>query len=113
MAEFAALDIEPEKACVSESRDSGRINGFGIYEMTADSVILHKISPENDLVLFDGIARSIMFLAVLKGIEKAVFKASTMDNAGKLRFVKDESGVLEPISEIFNGCDDCRHNKNN
>lgn len=94
---------------VSEAKDGETVTGYGIYEFLDDRIVIHKISPESDLVLFDGIARSIMFLAVLKGIECAEFGETTLKNARLLRYIKESETALEPISTIFNGCENCKH----
>jgi len=112
LTKLAELGLDPEKVSVSEAIDGGNVIGFGIYELTSDSIMIHCIEPQNDLVLFDGIARSVMFLAVLKGIEKAEYRYDTRKNAALLKFITDEKPYLEPISSIFNGCEGCRHNKN-
>lgn len=113
LAKLAELGLAPENVSISEAIDGENVTGFGIYELTSDSIVIHGIEPENDLVLFDGIARSVMFLAVLKGIEKAEYRGNTRKNAALLKFITDEKPYLEPISSIFNGCEGCRHNKNN
>lgn len=106
------LGLDPEKISISEATDGGNVTGFGIYEFSGDSIVIHCIEPQNDLVLFDGIARSVMFLAVLKGIEKAEYRGDTRKNAALLKFISDEKPYIQPISSIFNGCEGCRHNKN-
>lgn len=109
---LAELGLDLEKICISESIDGENVTGFGIYEFSDDSIVIHHIEPLDDLVLFDGIARSVMFLAVLKGIEKAEYRGNTLKNAEMCRFITAENNCLEPISSIFNGCEGCRHNKN-
>lgn len=106
------LGISPSSAQISEAKDGEAVNGYGIYEFLGDRLVIHKISPEGDLVLFDGIARSIMFLAVLKGIERAEFGEQTAEKARLLRFISGQDTALEPISAIFSGCENCRHADN-
>lgn len=113
LAKLSELGLDSEKVSISEAVDGENVTGFGIYELTSDSIVIHCIEPLSDLVLFDGIARSVMFLAVLKGIEKAEYRGNTRKNAALLRFITDEKPYLEPISSVFNGCEGCRHNKNN
>lgn len=105
------LGISPSEAQISEAKDGDTVTGYGIYQFLTDKIVIHIISPENDLVLFDGIARSVMFLAVLKGIERAEFSEAVQKNARLLKFVKNSEAALEPISTIFNGCENCRHAK--
>lgn len=112
LTKLAELGLEPEKINISEAVDGGKVTGFGIYVFADDSIVINCIEPQNDLVLFDGIARSVMFLAVLKGIEKAEYRGNTCKNAKLLKFITDEKPYLEPISSVFNGCQGCRHNEN-
>ena len=109
---LSELGLDPEKISISEATEGDKVTGFGIYEVSDDSIVIHCIEPQDNLVLFDGIARSVMFLAVLKGIEKAEYRGDTRKNAVLLRFITDEKPYLEPISSVFNGCEGCRHNKN-
>lgn len=105
------LGLDPEKICISEAIDGNMVTGFGIYELAADRIIIHSIEPLADLLLFDGIARSVMFLAVLKGIEKAEYRGDTVKNAKLCGFISDEKPYLKPISSVFNGCKECRQSK--
>ncbi len=105
------LGIDPESAQVSESLDSGKVTGYAVYEFSGDSVVIHDIEAGGDLMLFDGIARSVLFLAALKGncgkaVERAVFGEQPRQIANKLGLA-GENGVLEPISDIFNKCESC------
>ncbi len=92
---------------ISEAVDDGEVGGFGIYEMASDVVTVYKISYGGDLMLGDGIIRSILFLAALKGIERAEFENGSDELPRRLRMIND-GNVLEPISEVFGGCEECR-----
>lgn len=92
---------------ISEAVNGDEVNGFGIYEFTPEAEIIYMISDGGDLMLADGILRSILFLAALKGIEKAVFENQSDNIAKRLGIIKD-GNILEPISDIFGGCENCR-----
>ena len=82
---------------ISEAVNDGRVDGFGIYSITPEQLTVYKISCGSDLMLADGLIRSILFLAALKGVEKAVFENGSDELPRKLCLIK--SGVvLEPIS---------------
>lgn len=91
---------------VSEAVNGDEINGFGIYELRPDAIVIYKIADFGDPMLADGILRSILFLAAVKGVEKAIFEQGNEDCAKKLGILKDGS-ILEPISDVFGGCEGC------
>lgn len=104
-----ALGLASEKdISVSEVVNDGRADGYGIYRLTKDEIRIYEISYGEDLALADGILRSILFLAALKGVEKAVFENESLEPAKKLGISKSE--ILEPISDIFTGCEGCKSN---
>lgn len=98
-----------ESVSVSEALNGGKADGFGIYKLEPDLITVYKISDNNDLMLADGILRSILFLAASRGVEKAVFENDAPDIAKKLGLIKS-CNILEPISDIFGGCESCKAN---
>lgn len=98
-----------EDVRISEAVDGEKVTGFGIYTLNSDNITVYKISDGGDLMLADGLLRSILFLAALKGIEKAVFESGSEDVAKRLGILKSGT-VLEPVSDIFGGCENCRQN---
>lgn len=111
-----SLGMEPNDVSVSESIDSGVVTGYALYSILGDCVKIYYIEAksktgENDLLLFDGIARSVLFLAVLKGVEKAEFSSCIAADA-KMLGLSDENGTLKPISAVFNKCKGCAHADN-
>ena len=100
---------ENENVMISEAVDGEKVNGYGIYELRPDEEVIYKISDGGDLMLADGILRSILFLAALRGVEKAVFECGSEKLTNRLGILKDGI-VLEPISDIFGGCESCKAN---
>ena len=94
---------------ISEAVDGEKVDGYGIYELRPDCITIYMISDTGDLMLADGIVRSILFLAASKGVEKAVFEKGSEKVPNRLGILKDGT-VLEPISDIFGGCEHCRNN---
>ncbi len=92
---------------ISEAVDGEKVGGFGIYSLSSEQITVYKISYGGDLMLGDGLIRSILFLAALKGIEKAVFENGSDELPQRLCMIK-EGNVLEPVSEIFGGCESCK-----
>ena len=94
---------------ISEAVDGDKVDGYGIYELRPDCITVYMISDGGDLMLADGILRSILFLAAFKGVEKAVFEKGSEKVPNRLGILKDGT-VLEPISDIFGGCEGCKNN---
>lgn len=92
---------------ISEAVDGEKVGGFGIYSLSSEQLTVYKISYGGDLMLGDGLIRSILFLAALKGVEKAVFENGSDELPRKLCMIK-EGNVLEPVSEVFGGCENCK-----
>ena len=101
---------EADGVSISEAVNGDIIDGYGIYRLEPEQITVYKISDGGDLMLSDGIIRSILFLAAMKGVEKAVFELGSDEPAKKLRLIK-EGNILEPISDIFGGCESCKSSK--
>ncbi len=100
------LDKNPNVR-ISEAVDGEKVTGFGMYELSPEQITVYMISYNDDLILGDGILRSVLFLAAMKGIEKAVFENGSEALPKRLKLIKD-GNVLEPVSEIFGGCESCK-----
>ena len=98
-----------ENVRISEAVDGEKVDGYGVYAIFPEYIAIYKISDGGDLMLADGILRSILFLAAMKGIERAEFYNGSEDFARRLGMIKDGT-VLEPISDVFDGCQSCKHN---
>ena len=94
---------------ISEAVDGDKVNGFGIYKITPEKIYIYSLSAGEDIMLADGILRSVLFLAALRGVERAEFLNNTEEYSKKLGMIK-EGFVLEPISDIFGGCENCKAN---
>ena len=92
---------------VVEAVDGEKILGTGMYHFENNELVLDKIEAEDDLYLYDGIVRAILFLAMMKGIDTARFELQNLEFAKKLGFVKNDN-TLEPISEFMSACKNCK-----
>lgn len=111
LCEIKSLGLSAEAAHVSEAVDGANVIGWAIYELGDDVLIIHKITPTEDLVLFDGIIRSVLFLAQQKGVNKAVVCGNAIEAAQRLKLLSDGKNTIEPISDVFGGCKHCKSNK--
>ena len=63
--------------------------------------------------LCDGIIRSILFKACLKGIDDAIFKIDDVNKINelkKLNFVENDNKTLSFIDDFMNSCKNCKKN---
>ncbi len=104
------LGLEGKHANVVEATENDTITGIGVYRMTEDGVAI-DYAEYNDLLLCDGIVRSILFLAYMRGAVSAYVNQEDkrlLSDCVKLRLC-DESGRLEKISSVLDGCENCKH----
>lgn len=98
------------KTHVVEAFDSGKVIGHGIYAYNPDFVEIFDFSDGGDLDVCDGIIRSVLFKACLKGIDNAVFKIDDINKINKLKklnFVKNDNKILNYLSNFMNSCKNC------
>jgi hypothetical protein len=104
---FEKLKIEDEIISVVEAMDNKKVIGCGIYHFDEKSVIVDYIDSGDDLQLYDGIVRSILFLAMNNGINRAVFNFDDYSDLVKLKFTNGKDNFINDISEILVSCKKC------
>lgn len=98
---------------ITEAIDGGQAVGFIAYAYKLDKTVIFDYDDGGELMLCDGLVRSVIFKSCLKGIETAVFdlpEEKKYDNLHKLRFLEQESRTAENIDRFMNGCKNCKHN---
>lgn len=78
---------------------------YDFYEEDERKIVIHKVSPENDIMLADGILRSALHVAA----ERSIMDAFYSDSAGeelfeRLAFIKSEKEKRLDIDKLFGGC---------
>lgn len=104
------------KLWLTEAMDGDKVTGYIIYAYEPEQVAVHAVDDGGDLMLCDGLVRSVLFKGLLRGLNKGVFRvtdASMMDKMRKLRFVKNDEIVLENIEEIMDNCKSCKESQRN
>lgn len=107
---LSRLGLEGELANVVEATENDKITGIGVYRLTEEGVSI-DYAEYDDLLLADGIVRSILFLAYMRGAVSACVNPEDkrlLSDCVKLRLC-DESGRLEKISTVLDGCENCKH----
>lgn len=96
---------------ITEALDGGRVTGYIAYAYGNDKTVVYGYDDGGDILLCDGLVRSVMFKSVLKGIEHMLFETeSGFENLKKLRFLKDDSRMCSDLSGFMDSCKSCGHN---
>ncbi len=98
---LSSIDTE-----ISESIEDGAVTGYCIYRLTPVGLFIYDVSA-NNLTVYDGVVRAVLFLAALKGVEKARFLLENKLNVITLGFITMDSDVLDPISNVLGRCSGC------
>ncbi|MBR5473240.1 MAG: hypothetical protein IKU82_04545 [Clostridia bacterium] len=84
------------------------ILGYCLYDLFEEKdrkIVVHKVEPENDIMLADGILRSALHIAAERSIMDAFYSDSAPQELFiKLSFVKSKSEKRLDIDKLFGGC---------
>lgn len=106
----------PYKLYLTEAMDGEQVTGYILYAYEPDAVAVHVVDDGGDLMLCDGLVRSVLFKGLLRGLNKGVFRLTDeamMAKMHTLRFVKSDENTLENIAEIMDNCKSCRESHGN
>lgn len=98
---------------ITEAMDRGKAIGFIAYAYEANKTIVYDYDDGGDLMLCDGLVRSVMFKSVLKAIEVMEFRLSEKEkftNLVRLKFLAEGETICENLDSFMNGCENCRKN---
>ncbi|MDE5737039.1 MAG: hypothetical protein K2O52_07710 [Oscillospiraceae bacterium] len=101
---------------ISEAKEEKLVKGYIIYAYEPEQVLIYAVADNNDWNQCDGLVRSVLFKAELKGLQKAVFLVQDMqmqDRLVKLGFMKNNQKTLENIMEVMENCKKCKENPAN
>lgn len=96
---------------ITEAMEQGNATGFIAYAYESERTVVYDYDDNGDLMLCDGLVRSVMFKSVLKGIETMVFEIadkSKFENLKKLHFLSGDSNICENLDGFMNTCESCR-----
>lgn len=101
---------------LTEAMDGEQVTGYIVYAYEPDAVAVHAVDDGGDLMLCDGLVRSVLFKGLLRGLNKGVFRlqdTAMLDKMRTLRFVNNGQNTLENIAEIMDNCKSCRESRGN
>ncbi len=101
---------------LTEAMEGEQVTGYIVYAYESDAVAVHAIQDGGDLMLCDGLVRSVLFKGLLRGLNRGVFRlqdTAMMERMEKLRFVKNNQNTLDDIAEIMDNCKSCKEARRN
>ena len=110
--ELLAANPGVVKLHITEALDGGNVLGFIAYSYEGDKTVVYDYDDGGDLMLCDGLVRSVMFKSCLKAIEKCEFRLpdkTGYDALKKLRFLEGDSTVADDLDRFMNSCEHCNH----
>lgn len=110
--ELLAANPGVVKLHITEALDGGNVLGFIAYSYEGDKTVVYDYDDGGDLLLCDGLVRSVMFKSVLKGIETMVFQLpdkTKYESLVKLRFLESGSDTCENLDGFMNACEHCNN----
>ena len=81
--------VGSDKLHITEALDGNKVTGYIAYVYGSDKTVVYGLDDGGDLLLCDGLVRSVMYKSVLKGIEHMLFDiqdGKCFTNLVKLRF---------------------------
>lgn len=99
---------------ITEALDKGTVIGFIAYSYGAERTVVYGLGCGGDIMLCDGLVRSVMLKSVLKGIKRMLFELNddeVFEMLKKLRFISGDSRQCSGIDSFMNGCQNCKNNK--
>lgn len=113
---LASLEHMPEELHLTEAKENDAVKGYIAYAYEPEQVIIYAVNDGGDLNDCDGLVRSVLFKAELKGIERAVFQikdAAMLERLVILKFVQNDENTLENIASVMENCRNCKESQAN
>ena len=102
-------DIKGENIHITEAFENNRVTGYIAYSYEIDRTTVYGIDDGGDIMLCDGLVRSVIFKSTLKNIGTLVFDTQDCsENLRRLKFLTGDSRIIENIDRFMNGCADCK-----
>lgn len=99
---------------ITEALNGNEKLGYIAYLYEKEKTVVYGLYDGGDIMLCDGLVRSVMFKSCMKGIDSIVFELpdeSCYKNLIRLKFISGDSRVSENIERFMNGCENCKHKK--
>ncbi|MFT3951068.1 MAG: hypothetical protein QM689_03825 [Oscillospiraceae bacterium] len=108
---FEKLGLTQSNPEVSEATDGDTVTGFAVYHFNFSGenplLSIDYLSEELPAAVTDGLVRSVLFLAMLRGVEQAHFCVENTAQISRLGFVTDAKKYVDSISDFMGKCKNC------
>ena len=108
--EDAAEQINADSVHIVESFNGTEKNGYGIYSISEDNVVIYDYKSE-ELAITDGIIRAILFKGMLGGKNRCEFEltdSEKYEEVIKLGFINKNAKSINDISDFMSNCKKCK-----
>ncbi|MDE5885203.1 MAG: hypothetical protein K2H29_09050 [Oscillospiraceae bacterium] len=108
--------LEYAEIHISEAIENKNIKGWILYAYQPEQVIIYEVSDGGDWNQCDGLVRSVLFKAQLRGINQAWFleeNPAMIQRLAKLGFMKNNQKKLNNIMDVMENCKKCKENPAN
>ncbi len=100
-----------ENSGVTVAKCGDEFLGCCLYEIDKEKIIINFLTPQNDIMLIDGILRSALHIADFRGITDAFYsQTAPIDVFKKLDFIKNEQEKSLKIEKLHQSTCSCQKN---
>ncbi len=96
---------------ITEALDRGEVCGYIAYSYERSKTVVYAYDDGGQLMLCDGLVRSVMLKSTIKGINTVEFRLADSEGLTalrKLRFISSDEIISENIERFMNGCSECK-----
>ena len=101
-------EFSENSGCVT-AKEGEETLGFCLYNMDRTMTVL-RLSPQEDLMLADGILRSTLHVAVDAGVTDAYYDAAIEEICRRLDFIESYPEKRLALGKLFQSCHGCKDN---
>lgn len=108
---YSAKNIEYNDGdMLISATENGVIIGQILFSATDKEIILKYAEPKEDILLLDGLVRSMLHFASENCIEKAFYTDSApIEQLNKLRFIDDLDNKSLKMLGLLGSCENCKN----
>lgn len=109
--EELAEKAKPAELHITEAFDKETVIGFVAYSYEADKTVIYDYNDGEELMLCDGLIRSVLFKSCLKGIGTVELAcgAEKLESLERLRFIGKGCRIIDDPDSFMNGCEHCKN----
>ena len=103
----SGLEINENSSCVT-AEENGDVVGYCLFDIDKDKIVIRRISPQDDIMLADGILRSTLHVAAERFIMKAFYDGGISEELlDRLEFILDKQEKRLDMEKLFKSCCTC------